>query len=67
MTQINQIKVGDFVSLKGEDGEWMIESITPSSNREQEMVFYKHETGDYIQLELKSALEKIDSVVRRGQ
>lgn len=65
MTQINQIRVGDFVSLKGEEGEWMIESII--HNRDQEMVFYKHETGDYIQLELKSALEKIDSVVRRGQ
>ncbi len=65
MTQINQIRVGDFVSLKGEEGEWMIESIIHT--RDQEMVFYKHETGDYIQLELKSALEKIDSVARRGQ
>lgn len=66
MTTIQGLRVGDIVSLKGEDGEWLVESII-RNQREQEVVYYHEETGNFIQLNVADAIAKLDAVLRKGE
>jgi|GEM_PF-3777148 len=66
MTTIQGLRVGDIVSLKGENGEWLVESII-RNHREQEVVYYHEETGNFIQLNVADAIAKLDTVLRKGE
>ncbi len=65
MTTIEGISVGDIVSLKGEDGEWLVESFPPTYTG-HDVCFYPQDGGDnYIQMEVSAGIQKIDKVLRK--
>lgn len=66
MTTVQSLGVGDIVSLRGEDGEWLVESII-RNDREQQIVYYNVETGNFIQMDIPEALAKLDEVLRKGE
>ncbi|HHT4160122.1 TPA: hypothetical protein ACTYZH_003884 [Enterobacter hormaechei] len=66
MTTIQGLSVNDIVSLKGEDGEWLVESII-RNDREHQIVYYHEETGNFIQMDIADALAKLDVVLRKGE
>ncbi|WP_320732619.1 hypothetical protein [Enterobacter roggenkampii] len=66
MTTVQGLCVGDIVTLRGEDGEWLVESII-RNDREQQIVYYNEETGDFIQMDIPEALAKLDVVLRKGE
>lgn len=66
MTTVQGLGVGDIVTLRGEDGEWLVESII-RNDREQQIVYYNEETGDFIQMDIPEALAKLDVVLRKGE
>ncbi|EQB9977556.1 hypothetical protein ACY0K1_001293 [Enterobacter hormaechei] len=66
MTTVQGLSVGDIVSLKGEDGEWLVESII-RNDREQQIVYYHEESGNFIQMDIVDALAKLDVVLRKGE
>ncbi len=67
MTEIKGLSEGDIVALKGEDGEWLIESFIPQKSGEQEVCFYNVETGNFIQIELGAGIAKVDHVIRKSE
>lgn len=66
MTTVQGLGVGDIVTLRGEDGEWLVESII-RNDREQQIVYYNEETGNFIQMDIPEALAKLDVVLRKGE
>lgn len=66
MTTVQGLGVGDIVTLRGEDGEWLVESII-RNDREQQIVYYNEETGGFIQMDIPEALAKLDVVLRKGE
>lgn len=66
MTTVQGLGVGDIVTLRGEDGVWLVESII-RNDREQQIVYYNEETGNFIQMDIPEALAKLDVVLRKGE
>lgn len=64
MTITLAIGEGDIVALRGEDGEWLVESLTGGD--EGEITYYKEATGDFIQVGIKDGLTMLDRVIKKA-
>lgn len=64
MTITIAINEGDIVALRGEDGEWLVESITDGDDGE--ITYYKESTGDFIQVSIKDGLVMLDRVIKKA-